>query len=193
LFEYKRHARETADVGVAAIENGVDVLPDDIRSWAGQFLRGELVQKIEGVRFIGAALRSGRFGLDLADVEGWAALLRDEPAEGVALGLSARAAGIVPEETILGWQAAGFDGTGPEQEGRYAIALVDAYRRSAARGTPGISGDKPRTRAELIRIELAARSRYPEWSDDEIGRLLEVALARDDPLFWLGYVGGRRS
>lgn len=130
LFEYKdKSARETADVGIAAIQNDIDITADDIRSWVAQFLKGGSAQKNEGVRFIAAALQSGRFAFTDQDIEGWAALLHDQPVSAVEIVLAAQDAGIdVPEETILQWQAACFDGKTPAEAGDNAIALIVMYR-----------------------------------------------------------------
>jgi hypothetical protein len=35
------------------------------------------------------------------------------------------------------------------------------------------------------RIELVIRSRYPEWSEEEVERLLSAIRAREDPAIWL--------
>jgi hypothetical protein len=35
------------------------------------------------------------------------------------------------------------------------------------------------------RVDLVIRSRYPEWSDAEVNRLLEAICAREDPAAWL--------
>ncbi len=37
----------------------------------------------------------------------------------------------------------------------------------------------------MARIELVIRSRYPEWSDAEVDRLLDAIRAREDPTVWL--------
>jgi hypothetical protein len=35
------------------------------------------------------------------------------------------------------------------------------------------------------RLELVIRSRYPEWSEAEVGRFLEAIRAREEPTAWL--------
>jgi hypothetical protein len=35
------------------------------------------------------------------------------------------------------------------------------------------------------RVELVVRSRYPEWSDEEVARLLDAICRREDPAVWL--------
>jgi hypothetical protein len=35
------------------------------------------------------------------------------------------------------------------------------------------------------RVEFVIRSRYPEWSDAEVSRLLDAIRAREDPAAWL--------
>ena len=37
----------------------------------------------------------------------------------------------------------------------------------------------------MARIELVIRSRYPEWSDAEVDRLLAAIRDREDPAVWL--------
>jgi hypothetical protein len=37
----------------------------------------------------------------------------------------------------------------------------------------------------MARIELVIRSRYPEWSDAEVARLLDAIRSREDPAVWL--------
>jgi hypothetical protein len=37
----------------------------------------------------------------------------------------------------------------------------------------------------MARIELVIRSRYPEWSDAEVRRLLDAIRASEDPAAWL--------
>jgi hypothetical protein len=37
----------------------------------------------------------------------------------------------------------------------------------------------------MARIELVIRSRYPEWSDVDVERLLDAIRAREDPTVWL--------
>jgi hypothetical protein len=37
----------------------------------------------------------------------------------------------------------------------------------------------------MARIELVIRSRYPEWSDSEVGRLLDAIRAAEEPAAWL--------
>jgi len=35
------------------------------------------------------------------------------------------------------------------------------------------------------RVQLAIRSRYPEWSEEEVERLLDAICEREDPSVWL--------
>jgi hypothetical protein len=45
----------------------------------------------------------------------------------------------------------------------------------------------------IARIELVIRSRYPEWSDAEVERLLTAIRAREDPEAWLARLRDRAA
>jgi hypothetical protein len=45
----------------------------------------------------------------------------------------------------------------------------------------------------IARIELVIRSRYPEWSDAEVERLLAAIQAREDPEGWLARLHDRAA
>jgi hypothetical protein len=45
----------------------------------------------------------------------------------------------------------------------------------------------------MARIELVVRSRYPEWSDAEVGRLLDAIRSREDPAVWLERLRARAA
>jgi hypothetical protein len=42
-------------------------------------------------------------------------------------------------------------------------------------------------------VELVIRSRYPEWSDAEVQRLLGAICQREDPATWLGRLRQRAN
>jgi hypothetical protein len=43
------------------------------------------------------------------------------------------------------------------------------------------------------RVDLVIRSRFPEWSDAEVERLLSAICQREDPAAWLGRLRQRAS
>jgi hypothetical protein len=45
----------------------------------------------------------------------------------------------------------------------------------------------------MARVELVIRSRYPEWSDPEVERLLEAIHTREDPTVWLDRLRDRAA
>jgi hypothetical protein len=52
-------------------------------------------------------------------------------------------------------------------------------------------------RSDLIdpraRVQLVVRSRYPEWSDPEVMRLLDAICEREDPETWLARLERRAA
>lgn len=45
----------------------------------------------------------------------------------------------------------------------------------------------------MARVELVVRSRYPEWSDVEVERLLAAIRSREDPSVWLERLRNRAA
>lgn len=53
--------------------------------------------------------------------------------------------------------------------------------------------DRSGLQGERAGVELVIRSRYPEWSDAEVQRLLGAIFQREDPAAWLGRLRQRAN
>jgi hypothetical protein len=53
--------------------------------------------------------------------------------------------------------------------------------------------DRSALQGERAGVELVIRSRYPEWSDAEVERLLSAICQQEDPAAWLGRLRQRAN